>query len=39
MFADAGNEHMKKYGSTKEHLAKISAKSRLHGVNNPNAIF
>ena len=35
MFGNAAREHMKKYGTTKEHLAKIAYKNHKHSVNNP----
>lgn len=36
-FGNAGAEHMKKYGTTETHLAKIAAKNHRHGVKNPRA--
>ncbi|CAG0881826.1 unnamed protein product [Cyprideis torosa] len=39
MFGNAAREHMKKYGTTEEHLAKIAYKNHLHSVNNPNSQF
>ena len=39
MFGAAGREHMKKYGSTAEHFAKIGYKNHKHSVNNPYAQF
>lgn len=36
-FAAAGEAHMKKYGTTAEHFAKIVVKNRKHSLNNPNA--
>jgi acetyl-CoA acetyltransferase len=39
MFGAAGREHMKKYGSTPEHFAKIGYKNHKHSVNNPYAQF
>ena len=39
IFAAAGKEHMKRYGTTMSHFAKISVKNYLHGVNNPYAQF
>ncbi|NTY61092.1 lipid-transfer protein [Mycolicibacterium sphagni] len=39
MFGAAGREHMKEYGSTAEHFAKIGYKNHLHSVNNPYAQF
>lgn len=35
MFGNAGKEHMEKFGSTPEHLAKIAFKNHKHSVNNP----
>ncbi|XP_018495033.1 non-specific lipid-transfer protein isoform X2 [Galendromus occidentalis] len=39
MFGAAGMEHMEKYGTTKEQLAKIAVKNHKHSVNNPNSQF
>ena len=39
MFGAAGREHMKEYGSTAEHFAKIGYKNHKHSVNNPYAQF
>lgn len=39
MFGAAGREHMRKYGSTIEHFAKIGEKNHRHSVNNPYAQF
>ncbi|KAL3182244.1 hypothetical protein MRX96_007444 [Rhipicephalus microplus] len=39
MFGAAGMEHMAKYGSTREHLAKIAQKNHRHSVHNPNSQF
>ncbi|ATL65855.1 lipid-transfer protein [Nocardia terpenica] len=39
MFGAAGREHMKKYGSTAEHFAKIGYKNHRHSVNNPYSQF
>ncbi|KAI8439816.1 hypothetical protein MSG28_013483 [Choristoneura fumiferana] len=36
-FGNAGIEHMKKYGTTEVHLAKIAAKNHRHGMKNPRA--
>lgn len=36
-FGNAASEHMKKYGTTEVHLAKIAAKNHRHGVKNPRA--
>lgn len=39
MFANAGLEHMRKYGTKPEHFAKIAQKNHRHSVNNPNSQF
>ncbi len=39
MFGVAGREHMKQFGSTAEHFAKIGYKNHKHSVNNPYAQF
>lgn len=39
MFASAGIEHMEKYGTTPEHMAKIAWKNHRHSVNNPYSQF
>ncbi|XP_022900806.2 sterol carrier protein 2 [Onthophagus taurus] len=39
MFGNAGVEHMKKYGTTLEHFAKIGYKNHKHSVNNPYSQF
>jgi acetyl-CoA acyltransferase len=39
MFGAAGREHMDRYGSTREHFAKIGYKNHKHSVNNPYAQF
>lgn len=39
MFGAAGREHMRTYGSTAEHFAKIGFKNHKHSVNNPYAQF
>ncbi|KAK2168883.1 hypothetical protein LSH36_13g02111 [Paralvinella palmiformis] len=39
MFANAGQEHMQKYGTKPEHFAKIAYKNHKHSVNNPNSQF
>ncbi|KPI99776.1 Non-specific lipid-transfer protein [Papilio xuthus] len=36
-FGNAAMEHMKKYGTTEVHLAKIAAKNHRHGAKNPRA--
>jgi len=37
IYGNAGIEHMEKYGTTKEHFAKIGYKNHKHSVNNPYA--
>jgi acetyl-CoA acyltransferase len=39
MFGAAGREHMKQFGTTAEHFAKIGHKNHKHSVNNPYAQF
>jgi acetyl-CoA acetyltransferase len=39
MFGGAAREHMQKYGTTKEQLAKIAAKNRKHAVDNERSQF
>ena len=39
MFGTAGAEHMRLYGSTREHFAKIAQKNHHHSINNPYAQF
>ncbi|CAD5214240.1 unnamed protein product [Bursaphelenchus xylophilus] len=39
MFGHAGKEHMEKYGTKREHFAKIGWKNHLHSVNNPKSQF
>src|ERR1700716_351256 len=39
MFGAAGREHMRQYGPTAEHFAKIGYKNHKHSVNNPYAQF
>jgi acetyl-CoA acetyltransferase len=39
MFGGAGREHMQKYGTTKEQLAKIASKNRKHAVHNERSQF
>jgi len=38
-YAGFAREHMQKYGTTKEHFAKIAAKNHTHGSLNPHAQF
>lgn len=35
LFGNAAKEHMRKYGTTPEHLAKIAYKNHKHSTNNP----
>jgi acetyl-CoA acyltransferase len=39
LFGNAGREHMKLYGTTREQIAKIAEKNHRHSVNNPYAQF
>lgn len=39
MFGAAGREHMRRYGTTKEQLAKVGVKNHGHSANNPYAQF
>lgn len=39
LFGNAGEEHMKKYGSKPEHFAKIAYKNHKHSKNNPYSQF
>lgn len=39
MFGNAALEHMRKYGTRPDHLAKIAQKNHKHSVNNPNSQF
>ncbi|CAJ0580508.1 unnamed protein product, partial [Mesorhabditis spiculigera] len=39
MFGNAGREHMEKYGTKREHFAKIAWKNHLHSVHNPKSQF
>lgn len=39
LFGNAGREHMEKYGTTQEQLAKIALKNHKHSVNNPYSQF
>lgn len=38
-YADFARAHMRQYGTTKEHFAKIAAKNHTHGSLNPHAQF
>jgi acetyl-CoA acetyltransferase len=39
MFGNAGREHMERYGTTAEQLAKIALKNHEHSTRNPNSQF
>lgn len=39
LFGHAALEHMRKYGSTPDHVAKIAYKNHKHSVNNPYSQF
>ena len=39
MFGGAGHEHMQRYGTTKEQLAKVAVKNRRHAVHNERSQF
>ena len=39
VFGQAGAEHMRKYGTTQEQIAKIAVKNHKHGVLNPLAQY
>jgi sterol carrier protein 2 len=39
LFGNAGKEHMEKYGTKKEHFAKVAWKNHKHSVNNPYSQF
>ncbi|KAI6238607.1 hypothetical protein M3Y99_00664600 [Aphelenchoides fujianensis] len=39
LFGAAGLEHMRKYGTKREHFAKIGYKNHLHSVHNPKSQF
>uniref|UniRef100_A0A1I7SCA2 propanoyl-CoA C-acyltransferase n=1 Tax=Bursaphelenchus xylophilus TaxID=6326 RepID=A0A1I7SCA2_BURXY len=39
LFGTAAMEHMEKYGTKREHFAKIGWKNHLHSVNNPKSQF
>lgn len=38
-YAGLARDHMRKYGTTKEHFAKVAAKNHTHGSLNPHAQF
>lgn len=39
IFGNAGREHMERYGTTAEQIARIAHKNHLHSTNNPNSQF
>ncbi|GLV39376.1 Sterol carrier protein X-related thiolase [Carabus blaptoides fortunei] len=39
MFGNAAKEHMERYGTRPDHLAKIAYKNHKHSINNPNSQF
>jgi acetyl-CoA acyltransferase len=39
VFGQAGVEHMRKYGTTQEQIAKIGVKASIHGEANPYAMY
>ena len=39
IFGNAGREHMERYGTTPEQLAKIAEKNHRHSAHNPNSQF
>ncbi len=39
VFAEAGMEHSRKYGTTFEHFAKVSVKNHHHSTMNPKAMY
>ena len=39
VFAEAGMEHARKYGTTFEQFAKVSVKNHQHSVKNPKAMY
>jgi acetyl-CoA acetyltransferase len=39
IFGNAGREHMEKYGTTAEQIAKIAHKNHLHSTKNPRSQF
>ena len=39
MFGGAGREHMQRYGTTREQLAKVAVKNRRHAVHNERSQF
>jgi acetyl-CoA acetyltransferase len=38
-FGNAAREHMERYGTSAEQLAKIAHKNHMHSINNPNSQF
>jgi acetyl-CoA acetyltransferase len=39
VFAEAGQEHARKYGTTFEQFAKVSVKNHAHSVKNPKSMY
>mmetsp|Transcript_8431 Transcript_8431/g.14116 ORF Transcript_8431/g.14116 Transcript_8431/m.14116 type:complete len:92 (+) Transcript_8431:342-617(+) len=39
LYGNAGVEHMEKYGTGREHFAKVAHKNHKHSVNNPYSQF
>ena len=39
IFGNAGREHMERYGTTPEQLAKVAEKNHRHSAHNPNSQF
>ena len=39
VFAEAGQEHARKYGTTFEQFAKVSVKNHLHSTKNPKSMY
>lgn len=39
IFANAGREHMEKYGTTLDQISKIAVKNHRHSANNKNAML
>lgn len=39
LFGNAGREHMRRFGTTREQIAKIAIKNHKHSVNNPYSQF
>ena len=39
IFADAGREHMERYGTTLDQITKIAVKNHRHSANNKNSML